>query len=53
MGGLGICPCCKSVKSLTVHHDKEIGEKIMICDTCHKILEEYLKARDKYSKMKP
>jgi len=48
MGGLGKCPCCKKDKQLTEHHDKEIREKVMICRTCHDILEEYIKIQAEY-----
>jgi hypothetical protein len=51
MGGLGKCPCCKKDKLLTVHHDKEIQKKVMICRDCHSVIEEYVKLQKKYSKL--
>ena len=43
MGGWGRCPCCKTDKDLTEHHDKEVLHKFMICRVCHDVLEEYIK----------
>jgi hypothetical protein len=51
MGGLGLCLCCKQDKLLTEHHDKEIKEKIMICRSCHDVIEDYLKLVEKYSQL--
>ena len=43
MGGWGKCPCCKTEKDLTEHHDKVVDHKFMICRVCHDVLEEYIK----------
>jgi len=48
MGGWGKCPLCKEDKKFTEHHEKSIGEKILICQRCHGIIEEYLKLVEKY-----
>lgn len=50
MGGIGKCPCCKDIKDLTEHHDKQIEKKVMICLDCHIILEEYIKLQETLSK---
>jgi uncharacterized protein YbaR (Trm112 family) len=47
LGGLGKCPCCKQTKVLTVHHSKETNDKIMMCQDCHRIIEEYFKVIEK------
>jgi len=43
----GDCRCCKKYKKLTIHHDKELKEKVMICRECHDIIEEYIKVQAK------
>jgi hypothetical protein len=43
MGGKGTCPCCKKLKDLTEHHDKQFKEKVMICRPCHDVIEEHIK----------
>ena len=43
MGGWGRCPCCKRNKDLAEHHDKAVLHKFMICEDCHRSLEEYIK----------
>ena len=43
MGGWGKCPCCKKDKDLTEHHDKDVVHKFLICEDCHRSLEEYIK----------
>ncbi len=43
MGMFGLCPCCKEWKSLTKHHDKRICKIILVCRSCHDIIEEYIK----------
>ena len=50
MGGKGTCPCCKEMNDLTEHHDKELNEKVMICRSCHDVIEEYIKIQDKVRK---
>jgi hypothetical protein len=43
----GDCRCCKKYKKLTIHHDKELKEKVMICLDCHIVVEEYIKIQAK------
>lgn len=43
VGGWGRCPCCKKDKDLTEHHDKVVLHKFLICEDCHRSLEEYIK----------
>jgi len=43
MGGWGRCPCCKTDKDLTEHHDKDVEKKFLICRVCHNVLEEYIR----------
>lgn len=43
MGGWGKCPCCKTGKDLTEHHDKDVGKKFLVCRGCHDVLEEYIR----------
>jgi len=52
MGGKGTCPCCKKLKDLTEHHDKQLKEKVMICRSCHDVIEEYIKIQAKIKKSK-
>ena len=47
MGGKGICPCCKNMADLTEHHDHQIDVKVMICRSCHDIIEAYIKTQNK------
>ena len=49
MGGIGSCPCCKKIKDLTKHHDKQLNKKVMICRDCHDVLEKYIKLQEKIS----
>ena len=42
MGGWGKCPCCRTDKDLTEHHDKDENKKFMICRVCHDVLEAYI-----------
>ena len=45
--GKGICPCCKNMADLTEHHDHQIDVKVMICRSCHDIIEAYIKTQNK------
>ena len=38
----GICPCCKNMADLTEHHDHQIDVKVMICRSCHDIIEMHI-----------
>ena len=42
MSGYGTCPGCREITKLTVHHDKNLKIKVMICDSCHKVIESYI-----------
>lgn len=53
MGGYGSCPICRQVRPLTVHHDKMIGEKIMLCRPCHDIIETYYRYQQKVLSVAP
>ena len=35
------CPLCKLVNADTLHHEKVVNEKFMICEECHKRLNRY------------
>ena len=35
------CPLCKKVNANTLHHEKIVNERFMICLECHKILNRY------------
>ena len=38
MSGYGTCPGCREITKLTEHHDKDLKIKVMICDSCHKVI---------------
>lgn len=35
------CPLCKLVNADTMHHEKVVNKKFMICEECHKRLNRY------------
>ena len=35
------CPLCKKANADTVHHEKWLDVKFMICDDCHKLINRY------------
>lgn len=40
---MGQVPVLQKGQGLTEHHDKEVLHKFMICEDCHRSLEEYIK----------
>lgn len=41
MPAIGICMICKKKVEVTKHHDRNLNKVIVICRSCHDVLEWY------------